>query len=650
MIDESVLQQSIFLREWIESNVVYFKLQYPHAPESELRKILEDIVIKHTKVPRAYLFNDYQDDTRIDTDLLKLYDWYKTSKPIAAGNGTFFYNHDKKFSPVQKVIDNRIKARKDYQKIRDQYINDITSYDYRFFDMMQAEAKIKINSIYGSFGAPSFQLYNLYTSSSTTGTAQSLISTTGIAFEAFLSDNVKFKSLDECINLIGNVVQYKPTEDINMLKFIKDPAIVFTRFKNHFTEYKDEYTSIIMRILNNLSPDKLTRLYYINNLYALCDNSVIQSALISIFNKTSSFRNPNNVPPEIQDDLELIWNYCNDFVFYNHAFTERINRLKNDKRQSVTLIDTDSNIINIDPWVEYLTTNIIPNSKTTMELNDQQFCSVNTLAYLITQMVRKLLDKYCDDCNVLERYWPRINMKNEFYFPKLLLSQVKKRYIASIRLKEGKEIFPPKIELKGHDFKKAGVNEDIEHEIMKIIQKCIIDDELVNIPLMLQMVDKLEDNIRKSIRNRERTYLIRMNCKSPMAYKEPMTEGAVTGPIIWNTIYTNNEILIPDKLDVVFLKMTGERDLAKIEKDFPREASIIRNDILNSGIPEFKKGFKYLALPNDGSIIPEWAIPIIDEERIVARNIGTFSPILKALGFHTITSGDNEYASNILNV
>ena len=59
--------------------------------------------------------------------------------------------------------------------------------------------------------------------------------------------------------------------------------------------------------------------------------------------------------------------------------------------------------------------------------------------------------------------------EKEFYFPKILLANVKKRYIAHIKLKEGKEV--NKIELKGHDFKKAGSSADIENDLMNIIKK-----------------------------------------------------------------------------------------------------------------------------------------------------------------------------------
>lgn len=654
MLPEEVLLQSRFIHDWVEDNVIYFKLQYPNADEKVLRKVLLDVAQEHTKNHNAYLHNDYQDDMRINTDLLKLYDWYYKNRPIAAGHGTFFYNQNVKKSPIQNVIDGRIAARKEYQKIRDTYIGpngDTSSYEYQYFEMMQMEAKVKINAIYGAFGAKTFQLYNIYTASSTTGTAQSLISTTAMAFEAFLNNAVKFKSLGELVTMVGNVLEKDEHNlTIDGLTPITDPEMVYNLWKNQFESYSPTYEPVIRNLLRHRSVEDLTRLYYNNNLFAFVENDMIMRRLVRIYDVTTEFRNPNNVPDNIKDDLEFIWEYCREFVFYNHAYTEQINRLKHDPRTRVILIDTDSNVINIKPWVDWTREKVWIRSTSVMNETDMQFSSVNILAYLVTRMARELLDRYANDCNVLPQYHKRLNTKNEFYFPKILLANVKKRYIGSIKLREGKQV--NKIELKGHDFKKAGVNANIEKELMDIIKRDIIDDPLVNVVQLMTDTAKLENNIRDSIKRRERTYLVRMNCKVARSYAEPYSQGAFTGPILWNLLNPENLIMIPDKCDVVFISIPSERVLdEKLAPKFPKEAEIIRRNIFHGEIEQFKRnGVSYLALPNDDSKIPEWVYPVLDEERIVTRNMGTFYPVLKALTFITISAGDNMYSSNILNV
>lgn len=654
MISDMEFEKSLFIHDWIEDNVIFFKLQYPNTDDDVLRKILSDIAKKYVTNHKAHLHNDYQDDTIIDADLLKLYDWYKTKKPIAAGNGTFFYNQHQKQSPVQHVIDGRISARKEYQHIRDGYRGpngETDSYEYRYFEMMQMEAKVKINAIYGSFGAKTFQLYNVYTAACTTGTAQSLISTTAMAFEAFLNNAVKFKSLGEMMHLVANVlVKDKHHLSLKNLKIIQDTNMVKNHYKNLFVDYKPSYDTVLDNTFRNRTPEELTRLYYCNNLFGFIENDMIRDRIKCVFDSTTEFRNPNKPDENIIPHLEFLWNYCNEFVFYNHSYTQQIDRLKHDDRSRVILIDTDSNVINIEPWVNWCKEKIWITTTSTMNADDLRFCSVNTIAYLITKMARSLLDRYATDCNVLPEYIPRLNIKNEFYFPKVLLAKVKKRYISHIRLREGNIV--DKIDVKGHDFKKAGVSSDIENELTDIIKNTIIKPETVDVINLMRGVSHLESKVRTSIENGERTYLIRYNCKQAKAYADPYTQGAYTGPVAWNILNPDKEILIPDKLDMVFINLPSERVLdAKLTPKFPEQAEKIRKLIFHGGIPYFeKKGIKYMALPNNGEPVPDWIIPILDIERIVTRNIGTFYSVLKSLTFVTAKAGDNEYFTNILNI
>ena len=651
MVNDKVIQKSVFLQSWINENLESLKLLYPDADQNKLKSILEDIVKEKCTDRAAVIHNDYQDDSTVQCSLLSLANWIDSDRPICAGNGTFFKNHDKVVSPIQHVIDNRIAARKSYQKIRDQY--DENSYEYSYYDMMQAEAKIKINSIYGSFGTTTFQLYNKYTASATTGTAQALISATEQGIEAFLSNNVLFRSLDECIIYITNILtkDIYTDEILHSVTPISDPMTVFNLLKSRFYEYLDSYTPIIMRILSNISTDELTKIYYKNNIYALMDNDIMQTTLKRIFHITKEFKNPNNVPENISQDLDFVWAYCDELVFYNHSYTEPIKRLKECMRESVVLIDTDSNIVNIEPWVDYLKDTVWYTSESSMDEEDLTFASVNIIAFLITKMIRGLLDSFAERRKVLDRFKPRLNMKNEFYFTRMILAKVKKRYMSAIALKEGRLFNPKKIDIKGHDFKKAGVNQDIHDSIVRIAKDYILEPKEINIGAILRELDSLENDIRESLKKGERKYLLRLNCKVMKAYKNPMSQGSVKGPLLWNIIYPENEIMIPDKLDTLIIKIKSEKDLDIIKDRFPKEYDKLVNDVFNGPIQEFHRDLTYLSLPNNGEPIPEFIRPFIDVDKIISRNIGTFLPVEEALGLVTgAGSQDLSYFTNILDI
>lgn len=655
MTDEEI-KSSILIQEYIQSQIDVYKLQYPQASESSLRVIITNIVKKYLKDVPAIIHNDYQDDRVIDTSLLGVYNWFKTAKPIAAGNGTFFFNQEKARSPISDIIEGRIKARKEARNKRDEFVKTPNCYEYKYFEMIQMEIKVTINAIYGSFGAPSFQLYNIYTAGSTTGTAQSLISTTGMAFESFMKDNVRFKTLDECMVFINNVVKENHKLPITGLTIHDDPEDVFNRLKPIFVSFNEKYRAPIMRIINNLSREDRTRVFYKNNIMEFTKNDVIMNLCKEIYDTNLEFRNPNNPPAELIPLLDELWSYYDEFVFYNHPYVERIKRLRQDERKEVILTDTDSNVINIAEWTLFMEDNIYHHARrNTLPMEDKKFISVNMLAYMITKMLEELLSYYCKTCNVLDEYAKKINMKNELYFPKILLSKVKKRYVAQIRLREGKLIDPPKAEIKGHDFKKAGTSESTEDKLKKIIQECILVPKInpVDVSRMNAMLFEFENEIRESLGRGERLYLTRMNCKQPIAYDEKtrMSQGAVLGVILWDTLNPNNVISLPDKLDMIHINIPNLDALEPIRSKFPKIYERMDKYVFNGPVPELAKGLRYLAIPNSTDPMPEWVLPYVDINKIVSKNIGTFKPVTEALNFHTLkASQETEFFSNIIDI
>lgn len=642
-----------FKQKWIDDMTGTVMLRYPNLSVSDIHKYLSKRYDESINDKPACIHNDYQDDMTVNTSIVQLYDWIKVKKPILAGSGTLFFNQNSVTSPVADIIRDKRSARKRYQKIRDDYPRD--SYEYKYYDMLQMEAKIKINSIYGSFGTPKFQLYNKYTAESITGTAQSLISVTAMGFESLNTNNVPFKSIDDCLHFIYNIVnkckQLPTLSQVLKINTVTNTEIIFEKIKSGFVTYDDSYDLILQSIINNLNSNERTHLYYTNNIYAFIENDSIISLMIDIFNRCSEFKNPNSVPESIVNQLNVLWEYIQEYTYYNYSYIEPINRLKNDTRKTAILIDTDSNLVNGHPWVQYLKSHVWYNSTTSMTDDDKKFASINILAFIITKMLRTLLDRHCESSNVLDEYKPVINMKNEFYFDKILLAKVKKRYVASIRLKEGKLMDPYKPEIKGHDFKKASISEMTEKILGKIIKDRIFDCEDIDIPGVCSDLDKFERTIRQSLDNGERTFMLRMNCKTIDAYANPYSQGAVTSVLVWNAIYPDREIQLPDKLDVVLVSIPNSQALDCIKDNFPREYNILKNTILEGGIEQFRKnGIKYFAIPNDYEGIPEFIKPFINYDNIIARNIGTFLPIKDALGLPGVKGKDKTYFSNIIDI
>ena len=136
---------NLFLDKWKQKNFEIFSQMYPELTKDEIMEVLDEDIKENFKDPNTHIFNDYQDDITLNQSMTALYKFCKEKKPILGGNGTLFYNQDIIRSPIADLIDGRIKARKQYQKIRDTFPPG--SEEYNHYDMLQLEAKIRINSI-----------------------------------------------------------------------------------------------------------------------------------------------------------------------------------------------------------------------------------------------------------------------------------------------------------------------------------------------------------------------------------------------------------------------------------------------------------------------------------------------------------------------
>ena len=659
---------STIIEDWKKDMHRSIHFMYPSLTNDEINSTLDELVNENFIDPKSIIHNDYNDDLTLEQPLSIVYQYCNERKPILAGNGTLFYNQDQVTSPIEEVIVDRMDTRQNYKNQMKETMDKIVALGniedltpqgrdkyrqlqilYEDQDRMQNEAKIRINSIYGAFGMPSFLFYNKYTAAATTGTGQSLISATGIAFEGFLGDNALFLNFGECITFMSNIIEEKYTLPVLDFKIITDYRVVYNRMANNF-EYGvfDEsiHGEILKDFLKQCSPSQLTKIYYKNNLFEFVKHPSMMNIITKAFSKVASFNDPNKVPEDIKEDLATLWSYCKEYVYYPHHYNERINRLKNKNRKRVKLVDTDSNLLYVQPWVDFIEENI-DKSVISMSRESLDFACVNTVAYLITNMLKELLAMYCHDAHVLERYWHRINMKNEYCFVKMLFASVKKRYVGKIVLREGKAV--TKIEIKGYDFKKAGVTEFVSEALTSIIKNRIMENEKpADTVGILRDLYSMEKDIETSLKNGERKYLVRMNCKGEKAYKYPYRMGQVLSVLVWNTVNPTNNIMTPDKVDVALTNITKVEDLEPIKYKFPKEYKALYDIITNSPLEVFRnKGIKYVAIPNSLDKIPEWLIPLIDYDKITTRTLGTFEPILEALELPSIKTKELNFFGNI---
>jgi len=366
------------------------------------------------------------------------------------------------------------------------------------------------------------------------------------------------------------------------------------------------------------------------------------------------FRDPNEVPESIKDDLKDLWEYYDEFVLYNNFAFERINRLKNDKRKTVVTVDTDSNMLNLNPWMEFVKDNIIDvdDELRNKDQNKLRYVTINMMCYHITNMITKVLWKYCEHSNIPEEFRPNINMKNEFLFTRLILSPVKKRYCSSVKLREGKELNPAKVDIKGHDFVKSSVRPETEQFFKKLVKEKLLYVDNIDVSEILRELEAFREIIHRSLLNGEKKFLLPKSVKELEAYEDPYKEQGVRGILVWNLLYPDNSISLPEKVDIVKVKLDTEAQLEKLKRINKEFYEKIDKHIFNNKNEKIaKKGVQVIAIPRNIPKIPDWILEFIDYETIILDNISKFYSVLESLWIETIkASSDVEYHSNILKI
>ena len=666
-INKKVINDSSFISLWKKEMISVMSTINPKWDEKDIKKVLNDMLKEQMQNPNVVMDNNVTGENR-ETTLLSVLDWIIERKPIIAGNGTFYKNQHEAINPIAKMLDGFLTNRKSVKKCMFQ-VEDKTSDQYKDLDREQLNWKILVNSYYGASGMPKSAFYSEYSGPATTGTAQSVISTTETLFESFLVDNFKFIDINEAFHYMYTILETDYELDDFIIRVTHDE--LFNRIKNMFYDdiYIDEYEEPLRRFIDHLSIDDVTKIFYknqfmeftrrhdvIKDYYDKIFSSIrnlnyaktiddIPSDIINKFggdNKKAVkdynsyvnnqyFMDPNSPPDTVEDILKKLNQCYMTYVYHPFMVVDRIYRLKYFYRKTVCIVDTDSNILALDKWIDFCHDNLLNDTYGRSDENNT-FIMINTIAYFITSAVGSTLEVYGAHSNIPEDFRSRFNMKNEFYFNKLIIGKKKKRYISSIKLREGNLLEPYKPDVKGFDFMKATTSEEAKRRFDMIVKVNILESDLPNITGILNELGKFERDIRESIMNGQLTYLPLGNAKDLSAYKDPYSQQGVRGALAWNIIYPDRAISFPSKVSILKLNIFSVEDIEGLSKSHPEIYSVVKTEIFGSKVEKFaSKGLQVLAIPQNETI-PDWCFPYIDYNTVINNIIGQFQGVLNTFG------------------
>jgi hypothetical protein len=311
-------------------------------------------------------------------------------------------------------------------------------------------------------------------------------------------------------------------------------------------------------------------------------------------------------------------------------------------------------MLNLNPWVTFMYKYVISVNDDLIERdpNELRFICINIMCYMITEMVTSVLQRYTKDANIPKEFRGGVNMKNEFLFTRIVLSGVKKRYASSVRLREGMEIYPEKIDAKGYDFIKSTTREETKAYFMDILKREILHADHIDIPKILRLLESFEDIIVESLHKGEKNFLLPKSVKELAAYDDPMSEQGVRGIMVWNNVYPDQQIELPEKIDIIKVKLDTIEDAEPLQHTHPEIYDVLVRKVYENKEPKIaKKGVSVIGLPRNVQKIPDWILPYIDYDTITSDNLDRFGSVLDALSVQTIkASSQKEYFSNVLKI
>ena len=611
---------SKYLKKYKERMCQAMMQANPTWKKKDVEKIIERTIEERLENPTVTLDNNYTHEQK-DSTLLSVLDWSLDRKPLIAGNGTFYKNQYEALNPTREMLDEWAENRKFFKKKMFQAgeMYGTNSREYNDNDRKQLNEKINMNSYYGGSGAKTSAFYSKWSGPATTLTAQSVISTAEQTFEAFLADNYVFLNLTELIEWIRSILKKDFYLDDFIVRVKRQDVIqhLLSRILNK--EENDE--EILQNYLTDCTIDELTFLYYKNNMIEFIENhNPVKDMIIDILEKVENydhvnekdpewlrcipskhydefknqsakkwnkfvnkemFMDPNSPPDSIIKELDVLSECIIKYVYTEYLSFDRIYRLKNFFRNTVTVIDTDSNFLSLDILMNYLLNSVIEPDGYGRSQRHNEFVLINTITFIITKIIRITLDFYGKQSNIPEEYRGRFDMKNEFFDELLVIAEKKKRYITKQTLREGNYNNPPKIDTKGFDFKKATTSEYAEKVFNQLIKDYVVTPEHVDVKSLINGLRAFKKEIITSIRNGERKFLPNGNAKEFGAYKEPGREQSVRGVLTWNYLYPDNQIELPAKISLVKMNIFNEEDMEDLERTHPEIHQTIMDKIFN---------------------------------------------------------------------
>ena len=654
---------STLVNNWRDYTLKAVKRRFGNGVDmAKVEKYVNYLIDHEMKVPRLYLVNNLQRRLRY-TDATTLGQFIEQEHLITGGAGVLFLQHDISENPQREFILWLMGKRKKEKKTRDTFERGIGD-DWDVWNNKQMNTKIVTNALYGVFGYAKFILHNLILAESITRMGRVIISTAACGFENFLTDNIKFCCSSELFEYVNTIIDeyeenYKTSFDFSIMGAHVTTEDVMKRLMDKCgfpipANVEGHLRAIVDRLDNGC---KLL-LYYKNNFFKFNRIPVIKEKIMHIMSNIDELRLPSIdeiKDASIRNEVEDLWKFYDTFIFFNHPIYDSVRKMAYGTREAVLYIDTDSNFIALNRWVQQIKQEFFGGN---YAQDDKEFTFIcaNIITIFLSIVVDRNLKMLAKNCNITDEWAKYLSMKNEFFFRRILFGEVKKRYIDLQLIQEGKLLnegmgIP---EIKGYDFRKSVTKSYVRDFYTKLCTEEILSPDTIDMRKILHMIDLLKKEVVRSMEAGESMYFKQANVNPPEHYADPMRISGIKGVMLWNALCPEYAIELPSDVDIIPIRsLSSKKGKEYFSERYPALYERLEREIFNNRNPKIQEmTLNVIAKPKNNNIpMPDWLLDVMDTGKIVNSTIKLIIPIMESLGMKIQKPTKNkQYLTNIVDL
>ena len=287
--------------------------------------------------------------------------------------------------------------------------------------------------------------------------------------------------------------------------------------------------------------------------------------------------------------------------------------------------------------------------------DNMKFALVNIMCYILSSVINLyMLDFTKQSGSFRGEEFCKINMKNEFYMSRIMLTRVKKNYASLQILQEGNYLGSGVLDAKGIEcLTKSSISRDTQKALKKILLEDILTGDEIDQVRLIKDIAILEKTIYNDLKSGSKKYYKPVTIKSMDNYNEPLKIQGIKGAMAWNYIkgdLPGFDLSDRNSLDIVRVH-TDKASLEKIREDYPeyyqRISELVdpncENMIEGRKVKDVFKGkLESIALPKDLNV-PEWVKALINYEEIINNNLSGFP--LKSVGIGQFSTKKANYSN-----